>query len=38
MNTVLQNKSSVNMVTARGCSGNCEFCSVISFSDLVMAK
>lgn len=26
------------MVTARGCSGNCEFCSVISFLGLVMAK
>lgn len=38
MNTVLKKKSSVNMVTARGCSGNCEFCSVISFLDLAKAK
>lgn len=31
MDVVMDRKSSVNMVTARGCSGNCEFCSVISF-------
>lgn len=31
MDVVLEKKSTVNMVTARGCSGNCEFCSVISF-------
>lgn len=28
---ILEKKSTVNMVTSRGCSGNCEFCSVISF-------
>lgn len=38
MNTVLKKKSSVNMVTARGCSGNCEFCSVISFFRLSKGK
>src|SRR5574344_834775 len=38
MNVVLEKKSSVNMVTARGCSGNCEFCSVISFFRLSNGK
>jgi len=38
INTVLEKKSSVNMVTARGCSGNCEFCSVISFFRLSNGK
>lgn len=38
MNTVLEKKSSVNMITARGCSGNCEFCSVISFFRLSNGK
>ena len=38
MNTVLNKKSSVNMITARGCSGNCEFCSVISFFRLSDGK
>lgn len=38
MNTVLDKKSSVNMVTARGCSGNCEFCSVIAFFRLSNGK
>lgn len=38
MNIVLDKKSSVNMVTARGCSGNCEFCSVISFFRLSDGK
>lgn len=38
MGTVLEKKSSVNMVTARGCSGNCEFCSVISFFRLSNGK
>lgn len=28
---LLEKKSTINMVTSRGCSGNCEFCSVISF-------
>lgn len=31
INVVLEKKSTVNMITARGCSGSCEFCSVISF-------
>ena len=31
-------KSTVNMVTSRGCSGNCEFCSVISFFRLSKGK
>lgn len=38
INVVLDKKSSVNMVTARGCSGNCEFCSVISFFRLSDGK
>lgn len=38
INVVLQKKSTVNMVTARGCSGNCEFCSVISFFRLSSGK
>lgn len=38
METVLEKKSSVSMVTARGCSGNCEFCSVISFFRLSNGK
>ena len=38
MNVVLNKKSSVNMITARGCSGNCEFCSVISFFRLSDGK
>lgn len=38
INVVLDKKSSVNMVTARGCSGNCEFCSVISFFRLSNGK
>lgn len=38
MDIVLNKKSSVNMVTARGCSGNCEFCSVISFFRLSDGK
>lgn len=38
INVVLEKKSSVNMVTARGCSGNCEFCSVISFFRLSDGK
>lgn len=31
MDKVLENRSSVNVLTSRGCSGNCDFCSVISF-------
>ena len=38
MDVVLNKKSSVNMVTSRGCSGNCEFCSVISFFRLSDGK
>ena len=38
MDIVLSKKSSVNMLTARGCSGNCEFCSVISFFRLSDGK
>jgi len=38
MEIVLNKKSSVNMVTARGCSGNCDFCSVISFFRLSNGK
>ena len=38
MDVVLEKKSTVNMVTARGCSGNCEFCSVISFFRLSNGK
>lgn len=38
INIVIEKKSSVNMVTARGCSGNCEFCSVISFFRLSDGK
>ena len=38
MDVVLEKKSTVNMVTARGCSGNCEFCSVISFFRLSDGK
>lgn len=38
MDVVLSKKSTVNMVTARGCSGNCEFCSVISFFRLSNGK
>lgn len=35
---VMKNKSTVNMVSSRGCSGNCEFCSVISFFRLSEGK
>ncbi len=38
MDVVLNRKSSVNMVTSRGCSGNCEFCSVIAFFRLSKGK
>lgn len=38
MDIVLNKKSSVNMITSRGCSGNCEFCSVISFFRLSDGK
>lgn len=38
LDVILNKKSSVNMITARGCSGNCEFCSVISFFRLSEGK
>ena len=38
MNIVLNKKASVNMVTSRGCTGNCEFCSVSSFFRLSEGK
>ena len=38
MDVVLDKKSTVNMITSRGCSGNCEFCSVISFFRLSDGK
>ena len=38
IDTIIKKKSTVNMVTARGCSGNCEFCSVISFFRLSNGK
>jgi len=38
IDVVLDKKSTVNMVTARGCSGNCEFCSVISFFRMTDGK
>lgn len=38
IDVVLDKKSTVNMVTARGCSGNCDFCSVISFFRLSNGK
>ena len=31
INVALKNKSTVAICSSRGCSGNCEFCSVISF-------
>lgn len=35
---ILNKKSTVNIITSRGCSGNCEFCSVISFFRLSDGK
>ena len=35
---VMKNKSTVNMATCRGCSGNCDFCSVISFFRLAKGR
>jgi len=35
---VLSKKSTVNMISSRGCSGNCDFCSVISFFRLSNGK
>lgn len=34
----LNKKSTVNMLSSRGCSGNCEFCSVIAFFRLANGK
>lgn len=31
IDTAIRKKSYINMVTSRGCSGNCDFCSVIAF-------
>ena len=31
IDNVIEKKSTVNLVTSRGCSGNCDFCSVIAF-------
>lgn len=31
INLVLDKKSTVNIATSRGCTGNCEFCSVVAF-------
>lgn len=38
IDTVLSKKSTVNMVTSRGCFGNCDFCSVASFFNLSEGK
>lgn len=38
MDVVMNHKSTVNMLSSRGCSGNCEFCSVISFFRLAKGK
>ena len=38
MEIVMKNKSTVNMVTCRGCTGNCEFCSVVSFFRLAKGR
>src|SRR5699024_9578619 len=34
MNMALERKSTVNILTARGCMGNCLFCSVNAFNKL----
>ncbi|HHW69223.1 MAG TPA: radical SAM protein, partial [Tenericutes bacterium] len=38
LDVVINKKSTVNIVTSRGCSGNCDFCSVISFFRLSKGK
>ncbi len=38
LNVVLDKKSTVDILTARGCSGNCQFCSVIAFFRLNKGK
>lgn len=38
IDVVLDKKSTVNMVSSRGCSGNCEFCSVIAFFRLAKGR
>lgn len=38
MELVLKRKSSVNILSARGCMGHCSFCSVISFQKLLNGK
>ena len=34
INSVLERKSSVNILSSRGCMGHCKFCSVIAFQKL----
>lgn len=38
LDTALKHKSSISVATSRGCSGNCEFCSIISFFRLANGK
>lgn len=38
MPLALKNKSTINVVSSRGCSGNCDFCSVIAFFRLSEGK
>lgn len=38
IDVTLNKKSTVNMLSSRGCSGNCEFCSVIAFFRLANGK
>lgn len=38
MNYAVQRKSSVNILSARGCMGHCDFCSVIAFQKLSKGK
>lgn len=38
MQAAIDKKSTVNILTARGCSGQCEFCSVIAFFKLSKGK
>ena len=38
INSVLDRKSSVNILSSRGCMGHCKFCSVIAFQKLSSGK
>ncbi len=38
LDLTMKNKSSVSMLTSRGCTGNCNFCSVIAFFRLTKGK